>query len=111
MVVDDCNSILRRSLLEIRRRKCAQLQFEIARSPRLARTQVAGRVLQDGGGNDGGDAPIVVIGSDTIVDVRLIDTRGLRCRSFVVFISNQTYTRVARGTHRLLYVRQGSHGN
>lgn len=59
-------------------RKCSQQQFGIACSFWLARTQVAGRVLQDGSGSEGGDAPIVVIGSDTIVDVRVGDVGGLR---------------------------------
>lgn len=76
-IIHDC-IILRRSLVEVRMRKCSQQRFGIARSFRLARAQVAGRVLQDGSGSGGGDAPIVVIGSDTIVDVRVGDVGGLR---------------------------------
>ena len=38
---------------------------------RFAGKQVAERVLQDGAGGEGAQ-PIVVVGSDTIVDVRII---------------------------------------
>lgn len=43
-------------------------EYAIANACGKAR-EVAGRVLQDGSGSEGGDAPIVVIGSDTIVDL------------------------------------------
>lgn len=86
--------------------KCSHQQFKIARSLRLARTQVARRELQDGSGRGGADAPIVVIGSDTIVDVRLGDIGGLRRKALFVFIDNQKHTRVARNKRRLLYVQQ-----